>query len=80
MAGGKLKNRSKRNQGYLASSEPSSPTTAGPGCTITPKKQDLYLKSLLMMMIEDIKKNISSSVKEVQANTGIQLEALKEKT
>jgi hypothetical protein len=33
-----------------------------------------------MMMIEDIKKNISSSVKEVQANTGIQLEALKEKT
>jgi hypothetical protein len=31
MARGKCKNISNRNQGYLASSEPSSPTIASPG-------------------------------------------------
>ena len=71
MAGGKLKNRSNRNQGYLASSEPNSPTVASPGYTITPEKQDMDLKSLLMMMMEDFKKKI-------QENTGKQLEAFKE--
>ena len=73
MAGGKHKNRSNRNQGYLASSEPNSPTIASPGYTITPEKQDMDLKSLLMMMMEDFKK-------EIQENTGKQLEALKEET
>ena len=73
MAGGKLKNRSNRNQGYLASSEPNSPTVASPGYTITPEKQDMDLKSLLMMMMEDFKK-------EIQENTGKQLEAFKEET
>ena len=58
MAGGKCKNRSNRNQGYLASPEPSSPTIASPGYTITPEKQDMDLKSLLMMMMEDYKKDI----------------------
>ena len=53
MAGGKHKNRSNRNQGYLASSEPNSPTITIPGYTITPEKQDMDLKSLLMMMMED---------------------------
>jgi chromosome segregation ATPase len=62
MAGGKCKNRSNRNQGYLASSEPNSPTIAGPVYTITPEKQDMDLKSLLMMM-EDFKE-------EIQENTG----------
>ena len=56
MAGGKLKNRSNRNQGYLASSEPNSPTVASPGYTITPEKQDMDLKSLLMMMMEDFRR------------------------
>jgi hypothetical protein len=56
MAGGKHKNRSNRNQGYLASPEPNSPTIASPGYTITPEKQDMDLKSLLMMMMEDYKK------------------------
>jgi hypothetical protein len=51
MAGGKHKNISNRNQGYLASSELNSPTITSPGYTITPKKQDSDLKSLLMMMI-----------------------------
>jgi hypothetical protein len=33
----KYKNISERNQGYLASFKPSSPTTASPGYPITPK-------------------------------------------
>ena len=74
MAGGKHKNRSNKTQGYLASSEPNSPTVASHGYTITPEKQDMDLKSLLMMMmIEDLKK-------EIQENTGKQLEAFKEET
>ena len=71
MTGGKRKNISNRNQGYLASSEPNSPTIASLGYTITPEKQDMDLKSLLMMMMEDLKK-------EIQENTGKQLEAFKE--
>jgi hypothetical protein len=58
MARGKHKKRSNRNQGYLASSESNSTTIASPGYTITPEKQDMSLKSLLMMMIEDFKKEI----------------------
>ena len=80
MARGKGKNISNRNQGYLASSEPSSPTTASPGYPNTPEKQDSDLKSHLMMMIEDFKKDINNSLKEIQENTGKQLEALKEET
>ena len=80
MAGGKQKNRSNRNQGYLASSEPNSPTIASPGYSNTSEKQDSDLKSLLMMMIEDFKKDINNSLKEIQENTGKQLEALKEET
>jgi hypothetical protein len=73
MARGKCKNRSNRNQGYLASSEPNSPTITSPGYTITPEKQGMDLKSFLMMMKEDFKK-------EIQENTGKQLEACKEET
>jgi hypothetical protein len=69
MAGGKLKNR---NQGYLASSEPDSPMLANPGYTVTPEKQDMDLKSLLMMM--------QNFKKERQESTGGQLEAFKEET
>ena len=65
MAGGKRKNRSNRNQGYLASSEPNSPIIASPGYIIAPEKQDMDLKSLLMMMMEDYKKDISKSLKEI---------------
>jgi phosphoenolpyruvate synthase/pyruvate phosphate dikinase len=80
MAGGKHKNISNRNQGYLASSEPNFPTIASPGYTITLKRQDSHLKSLLMMMIEDIKKDTNNSLKEIQENTGKQVEGLKEET
>ena len=70
MAGGKHKNISNRNQGYLSSSEPNSPNIAIPGYTITVEKQDSDLKSLFVMMIEDIKKGINNSLKEIQENTG----------
>jgi hypothetical protein len=56
MAGGKHKNRSNRNQGYLESSEPNSPTIASPGYAITTEKQDMDLKSLLMMMMENYRR------------------------
>jgi hypothetical protein len=62
----------------LASSEPNSPTIASPGYPNTLEKQDSDLKSLLMRMTEDIKKDINNSLKEIQENTGTQLEALKE--
>jgi hypothetical protein len=78
MVGGKHKNI--KNQGYLASLEPNSPTIANPGYTVTPEKQDLDLKSLLMMMIEEFKKHINNSLKEIQENTGKQLEVIKEET
>jgi gas vesicle protein len=79
MAKGKGKNISNRNQGYLASSEPSSPTTLSHGYPNT-EKQDSDLKSHLMMMTEDFKKDINHSLKEIQKNTGKQVEALKEET
>jgi hypothetical protein len=77
VARGKGKNLSNRNQGYLASSETSSLTTASPGYSKTPQKQDSDLKSHLMMMIGDFKKDINNSLKETQENTGKQVEALK---
>jgi hypothetical protein len=81
MAGGKQKNKSNKNQGYLASSEPNSPTIASPGYTTTQEKQDSNLKSLLMMMmIEYLKNVIDNSFKEIQENTGKQVEAFKEET
>jgi hypothetical protein len=66
MAGGKHKNRNTRYQGYLALSESNSPTIASPGYTITQEKQDMNLKSLPMIMMEDYKDN--NSLKEIQEN------------
>jgi hypothetical protein len=80
MVGGKYKNRSNRNQSYLTSLEPNSPTIGSPGYTITLEKQDLGLKSPLMMMIGDFKKDINNSLKDMQENTTRQVEALKEET
>ena len=57
----------------MASSETNCPTIASVGYTITPEKQDMDLKSLTMMLMKDFKK-------EIQKNTGKQLEALKEET
>jgi hypothetical protein len=80
IAGGNHKNISNRNEAYLASSEPNSPTIASPGYTIIAEKQDSDLQSLLMTMIEDFKKDINNSLKDIQENTGKEVEALKEET
>jgi hypothetical protein len=69
MVGGKHKNRSNRNQGFLTASEPNSPTMANPGYTTTPEKQDMDVKLFLIIMMEDFKKDPNKSRKEVQENT-----------
>jgi len=51
-----------------------------PGYFITLEKQDFDLKSHLMIMIEDFKKDISNSLKGIQDNISKQVEALKEET
>ena len=68
-----MKSGSNRNQGYMASSESNSPTITTPGYTITSEKKDMNPKSLPMMMLEDLKK-------EIHENTGKQLEAFKKET
>ena len=78
MVVGKVKNISKGNQGYVASSEPNSLTIASPGYSIPLEKQNLDLKSFLIMMIEVFKKDINYSIKEIEENTVKHLEALKE--
>ena len=80
MAKGKFKIISKRNQGNMAPSEPSSSTTANPGFSITSEKQELDSKSHLMMLIEDFKKDINNSLKEIKENMGQQVKSLKEET
>jgi hypothetical protein len=73
----KHKNLSKRYQDHSPSSEPSTPTTESPGYTYTPEKQDSDLKSLLMILVEDFKKDINNSLKEIQENMAKQVEGLK---
>jgi gas vesicle protein len=80
MAKGKHKNLTNRNQDYKASSEPSTPSTASPGYPNTLEKQDSDLKSYLVMLVEDLKRNIKNSLKEIQENTAKQVEVLKEET
>jgi uncharacterized protein YlxW (UPF0749 family) len=58
----------------------SSPIIVNSGYLNTPEKQDPDLKSHLMVMIEYFKKDINSSLKEIQENTSKQVEALKEET
>ena len=79
MAKGKGKNLTNRNQDHSPSSERSTPTPPNPGHPNTPIKLDPDLKAYLMMMVEDIKKDINNSLKEIQENTDKQVEDLKEK-
>jgi hypothetical protein len=55
MVKGKHKNISKRNQGYLASAEPSPPTIASPGYPTKQEKQDLDLKSHIIILNREFK-------------------------
>jgi hypothetical protein len=80
MVKGKHKNLTNRNQDHSPSSEPSTPTSASPGYPNTPKKQDSKLKSYLMILVEDIKKGINNSLKEIQESSAKEVVALKEET
>jgi len=53
MMKGKHKNLSNRNQDYLASSEPSSPTKVNNGYPKTSEKQEFDLKSHFMIDDDD---------------------------
>jgi hypothetical protein len=57
MAKDKGKNLTNRNQEHWPSSEHSTPSMPGPGQPNTPEKLDPDLKSSLIMMVEDIKKD-----------------------
>jgi archaellum component FlaC len=94
MVKGKLKNLTNRNQDSSPSSELSTPTSTSPGYPKTPEKLDSDSKSYLMMLVDDFKKGITNSLKEIQEdiakqvegpkesqeNTAKQVEVLKEKT
>ena len=60
MVKGKLENLTNRNQDHLESSKPSTPITVNLRYTNTPEKQDLDLKSYLMMLVDDFKKVINA--------------------
>jgi gas vesicle protein len=77
MAKGKRKNLTKRNKGHSPSSEPSTPTSPSPGHSNTPEMLDPDLKAYLIMMVEDIKKDLNNSLKEIQENTAKQVEDIK---
>jgi hypothetical protein len=78
MAKGKGKNPSNRNQEHSPSSEPKNPTSASPAYPNTPERQDSDLKSYLMMLVEDIKKDFNNSLREILENTAKEVEVLKE--
>ena len=77
MSKGKCRNLTNRNQDHSPSSEPSTTTSPSPGHPNTPEKLDPDLKAYLMMMVEDIKKDINNSLKEIQENTAKELQVLK---
>jgi hypothetical protein len=78
MVKGKCKNLTNRNQDNSPSSEPSTPTSASPGNPNTREKKDSDLKSYLMKLVEDNKKDFNNSLKEIQENTAKEVEILKE--
>ena len=63
MAKGKHKNPTNRNQDHSPSSEHSTPTPPSPGHPNTTENLDPDLKTRLMMMVEDIKKDLNNSKK-----------------
>ena len=80
MVKGKRKNPSNRNQDHSPSPERSTPTPPSPGHPNTTENLDPDLKTFLMMMIEDIKKDFHKSLKDLQESTAKKLQALKEKS
>ena len=74
MAKGKLRNITNRNQGNMAASEPNSLLIASPEYPNTPEKQDLDVKSLVVMLLQEHMKDINKSLKEIQENNDQKLE------
>jgi hypothetical protein len=66
MVKGKRKNLTNRNQDHSPSSERSTPTPPRPGHPNTPEKIVPDLKAYLMMIVEDIKKDINNSKMKIQ--------------
>jgi hypothetical protein len=54
------------------------PTTVSPGYPNTPEKQNSDLQSYLMIIVEDFKKGINTSIKEIQENNTKPVEVLEE--
>jgi hypothetical protein len=54
----------------LAPSEPSTLTTASPGYPNLPENHVVDIKSYLVKIIESFKKDINSSLREIQENPG----------
>ena len=79
MAKGKHKNPTNRNQDHSPSSECKTPTPPTPGHPNRPKKLDPDLKTYIMMIVEDIKKDFNNSLKEIQENIAKEVQVLKEK-
>ena len=79
MVKGKRKNPTNRNQDNSPSSERNTPTPPSPGHSNTTENLDPDLKTFLMIMIEDIKKDFHNSLKEIQESTAKELQVLKEK-
>lgn len=65
MARGKQNNPSNRKQDYLTPSEPSSPSKGNTGSHKTHEMQDVDIKSHLMILMEDFKKDMTNSLKEM---------------
>jgi len=80
MPRGKHKNPNNKNQDYRASLEPNSPTKANTEYSNTPEEQDFDFKSHLIMMMEDFKKDIKNSLREMQENINKQVEAYREES
>jgi DNA repair exonuclease SbcCD nuclease subunit len=69
-----------QHQDSSTSSKLSKPIISNPRYPNKPEKQDSDLKSYLMMLVEDFKKDSNNSLKEIQENTTKRVELLKEKT
>jgi hypothetical protein len=79
MAKGNHKNLTNRNQDHSPSSEHNTPTQPSTVHLNITEKLDPDLKVYHMMMVEDIKKDLNNSLKEIKENTAKELQVLKEK-
>ena len=79
MVKGKSKNITNRKQDHSPSSELSTPTPHSPGHPNIPEKLDPDLKTYLMMMVEDIKKDLITHLKKYRRTLLNRYKTLKRK-